>query len=415
MIALYPGAFKPPHRGHFNVVKSLLDGSYKGTVYNKEDYKDKASDLFKGNSNNKPKIDKVIIFIGGGERNGIDKQEATAIWNIYMKHLGNVEIVDGQKNPMFAAKDYARENPEEEFVAVTGLRGEEDFVDLKRVTTFNNVDNVQGLALQSAPNSGVRATDFRNSILSGNLDKIIDFFPEDLSREEILGILTDLKQKIVAEMLNNKLEELFENWFTEDEIVLEEGSRGTPVSPKASIKSVDRQKIVDLHDYLKLIVPPGVHVNYQEDRILVSYKEPHPYDNKAVGQKLYEKESKLELKDYITSITEYMLDEKMNILPLPEVKIKKDPVNAANFFGKTAYYDPNNNEIVLYTEGRHMKDICRSYTHEMIHHIQNLEDRINNIKTDNTNKDSSLLELEKEAYLKGNITFRNWEDKVKNK
>ena len=87
-----------------------------------------------------------------------------------------------------------------------------------------------------------------------------------------------------------------------------------------------------------------------------------------------------------------MLDEKMNILPLPEVKIKKDPVNAANFFGKTAYYDPNNNEIVLYTEGR-----------------------INNIKTDNTNKDSSLLELEKEAYLKGNITFRNWEDKIKNK
>ena len=86
---------------------------------------------------------------------------------------------------------------------------------------------------------------------------------------------------------------------TEDEIVLEEGSRGTPVSPKASIKSVDRQKIVDLHDYLKLIVPPDVHVNYQEDRILVSYKEPHPYDNKAVGQKLYEKEGKLELKDYI--------------------------------------------------------------------------------------------------------------------
>jgi nicotinamide mononucleotide adenylyltransferase len=189
MIALYPGAFKPPHRGHFNVVKSLLDGSYNGTLYNKDDYKEKASSLFNGGSNSKPKIDKVIIFIGGGERNGIDKIEATAIWNIYIKHLGNVEIVDGQKNPMFAAKDYAREYPEDQFVAVTGLRGEEDFVDLKRVTTFNNVENVEGLALQSAPGSGVRATDFRKSILSGNLDKIIDFFPKQLSREEIVNIL----------------------------------------------------------------------------------------------------------------------------------------------------------------------------------------------------------------------------------
>ena len=79
MIALYPGAFKPPHRGHFNVVKSLLDGSYNGVVYNKDDYQDKASSLFKGEINNKPKIDKVIIFVGGGERSGIDKQESEAV------------------------------------------------------------------------------------------------------------------------------------------------------------------------------------------------------------------------------------------------------------------------------------------------------------------------------------------------
>ena len=32
MIALYPGAFKPPHRGHFEVVKSLLQGNHGGKV-----------------------------------------------------------------------------------------------------------------------------------------------------------------------------------------------------------------------------------------------------------------------------------------------------------------------------------------------------------------------------------------------
>ena len=37
-VALYPGAFKPPHKGHFQVVKSLLDGSYNGKAYDIDDY-----------------------------------------------------------------------------------------------------------------------------------------------------------------------------------------------------------------------------------------------------------------------------------------------------------------------------------------------------------------------------------------
>lgn len=347
MIALYPGAFKPPHRGHFNVVKSLLDGSYNGTVYNKDDYKDKASSLFNGESKDKPKIEKVVIFVGGGERNGIDKEEATHIWEIYAKHLGNVEIVDGQKNPMFAAKDYARENTNDQFVAVTGIRGEEDFVDLRRVTTFNNVDNVQGLALASKPGSGVRATDFRKSILAGNLDQIIDFFPEELTREQILDILSDLKDKIVAEIIGSNIDGFVSEYFDKEKVAVKEEKKAP------------------------------------------------------------------ELKEYIASLLEYMLDQGMKITPLPEVKLRKDEAEAANFFGRTAYYDPNNKEIVLYTLGRHPKDIVRSFSHEMVHHMQNLNGTLGNVQTSNTNEDDHLQELEKEAYLTGNITFRNWEDSLK--
>jgi hypothetical protein len=109
-----------------------------------------------------------------------------------------------------------------------------------------------------------------------------------------------------------------------------------------------------------------------------------------------------------------MLDQKMNIVPLPEVKLRKDDVAANNFFGKTAYYDPNNKEIVLYVKGRHNKDIVRSFSHEMVHHMQNIEGRLKTYGTTNTNEDDSLLEIEKEAYLIGNITFRNWEDSLKN-
>ena len=50
----------------------------------------------------------------------------------------------------------------------------------------------------------------------------------------------------------------------------------------------------------------------------------------------------------------------------------------------------------------------------MIHRMQDNEGRLTNINTTNTNEDGELEELEKEAYLKGNITFRNWEDSLKN-
>ena len=55
----------------------------------------------------------------------------------------------------------------------------------------------------------------------------------------------------------------------------------------------------------------------------------------------------------------------------------------------------------------------RSFTHEMIHHIQNLEGRLGNVGTSNTNESDDLQELEQEAYLRGNMTFRMWEDKTK--
>ena len=109
-----------------------------------------------------------------------------------------------------------------------------------------------------------------------------------------------------------------------------------------------------------------------------------------------------------------MIDQGMNITPIPAVKTVEDEAEASSLFGKTAYYNPNNKEIVLYILGRNPKDVLRSFSHEMIHHIQNLEGRLGNIQTTNTNEDDHLMDIEKEAYLRGNITFRNWEDSIKN-
>ena len=111
-----------------------------------------------------------------------------------------------------------------------------------------------------------------------------------------------------------------------------------------------------------------------------------------------------------------MLNQGLNISPLPKlIIINNDTKNANNILGKTAYYNPNNCSITLYTLNRHPKDVLRSYSHEMIHRIQDNDGRLNNVNTTNTNEDSDLQELEKEAYLNGNIIFRNWEDSIKNK
>jgi hypothetical protein len=115
------------------------------------------------------------------------------------------------------------------------------------------------------------------------------------------------------------------------------------------------------------------------------------------------------------SLSKYMIDNGMNIKPLPKIKvISDDKDNASNLLGKTAYYNPTDKSITLYTMDRHPKDILRSFAHEMIHHEQNLDGRLNNINTTNTNEDGVLPEIEREAYEKGNMMLRNWEDSLKN-
>ena len=149
--------------------------------------------------------------------------------------------------------------------------------------------------------------------------------------------------------------------------------------------------------------------------------ENSPEDGKAAPygsgyKKLNENASysqNIDIFDKIDLLTKHMIRKGMNIEPLPTLElINGDSENAKEFLGKTAYYDPNEQHIVLYTEGRHPKDIVRSYSHEMIHHIQNLEDRLGDITTTNTQEDGDLDKLEQEANLRGTMTFRNWTDSL---
>jgi predicted nucleotidyltransferase len=125
-------------------------------------------------------------------------------------------------------------------------------------------------------------------------------------------------------------------------------------------------------------------------------------------------EQVMDFKTLLLSLTDHLRN-KLNVTPLPKVKfIDNDVENANNILGRTAYYDPNNKSITLYTFNRHPKDVLRSYSHEMIHHMQNLENRLKHVNTTNINEDDYLKELEREAYEKGNILFREWENALEN-
>jgi hypothetical protein len=120
------------------------------------------------------------------------------------------------------------------------------------------------------------------------------------------------------------------------------------------------------------------------------------------------------LQDAFVSLSKFMIDKGMSIQPLPKIQfIDNDEGNAQNILGNTAYYNPQSKAIVLYTLNRHPKDILRSFCHEMVHHEQNMKGILGDIRTQNTTEDSHLDRIEREAYEKGNIMFRNWEDNYK--
>jgi hypothetical protein len=100
----------------------------------------------------------------------------------------------------------------------------------------------------------------------------------------------------------------------------------------------------------------------------------------------------------------------------PTMIFDSEPSNELNVLGKTAYYDPNSIEIHVYTDGRHPKDMLRSIAHELIHHWQNEEGRLQVGGYSGPGyylKNKDLKDLEDEAMKLGNGYFREYEDNLK--
>ena len=124
----------------------------------------------------------------------------------------------------------------------------------------------------------------------------------------------------------------------------------------------------------------------------------------------------MELKEALYEIYE-AAKKKFDIQNKPKLILIQDNENAQNLLGKTAYYDPADMSVVLYITNRHPKDICRSFAHELIHHHQNERGDLDMGDASSptyAQDDPHMRKMEMEAYLKGNLLFRDWEDWFKN-
>ncbi len=421
VIAAYGGGFKPPTKGHLEVVKRALATH--------------------------PEIDEFIIYVGGKERDGIGQTESLLIWDIFKKYLPMKVKIEPSKLPIGDIIRLGKNNPEDKVLFVIGGReGRED--DIKDIN--NRTKNIEQaypnmeVTVQTTPDEGMSGTNARKATKISS-DKLSPYLPDELTdneKEEVFKILRPVIKEEISKSQLKAIEAYADKLFAKLGIDIEftkhfldrvnDERNKKPISvPElmGMFKRLHRKhgkplsKVDDDFDAVvkdfnnNINIPFAINVT-PNDIDLVAKTVMRKKDFKtstpviALNENAsYQKD--INLIEKLATLTQHMLDKGMNIEPLPNLEfINGDSENARDFFGKTAYYNPNTQTIVLYTEGRHPKDIARSYTHEMIHHIQNLEGRLGNITTTNTQEDDDLNDIEAEANLKGTMTFRNWTDSL---
>lgn len=392
-VSLFPGGFKPPHMGHFSNAKDLASAS-----------------------------EKLIIYIGPKLREGIEitAEQSRKIWNIYAKYLNiPVEIYISAITPVRDVYEWIDKNQEEVSEIHLGSIEGEDITKGRYGAIVKNPDKYSKVKIRPFKKIIGKTVDVEGGELKLSASSIRDsidylksgvWIPSELSekdKKEVIKIALGEFYDKTGEVLEQYINEVEQYFGEQIKSVIDEEMAGAAIAPRATLTSEKRVELSQLYNDIKEeIKNQGFEIEYVQDMILIKSSDSL---KEEVEQEIPS------FTEFMASLLAFMMKQGLKINPLPDVVVKNDETEATNFFGKTADYDPEGRKITLYTQGRHPKDIVRSFSHEMIHHIQCLEGKLSNISTSNINEDDYLASLEEEAYLKGNILFRKWEDDYKNK
>ena len=169
-VAIVPGAFKPPHRGHLDMVKHYSDNA-----------------------------DRVIVMVSPKARQtpsgkDITQENSIDIWNYYfdVMNLNNVEVIPSpHPSPVRSAYQYVEDDakPGELVILGTSTKGGDQSRFAKNVQQYakEGVTVLDPMKFAFDPvGEELSATDFRASIEKGDIDK---FIPRGVNPENVLDKL----------------------------------------------------------------------------------------------------------------------------------------------------------------------------------------------------------------------------------
>jgi hypothetical protein len=207
-VSLYPGAFKPPHRGHVATILRSIDD----------------------------KTDRVIIFISTKEREDVDVEEAIKVWDLYKSNLPELEKVEivPTPTPVTAVYDYAKDNPSHDIRAVFGKGEESRFKSLLNKEKYPHVE-----VFDAGVEGDFSATDLRQAIRDNDLEKVKTFLPDGINVEDFLFIFRNSDEGLYPRYDYRKVRQVrykASDVRTNDPDALEEADpkKGTGKKPKGS-------------------------------------------------------------------------------------------------------------------------------------------------------------------------------------
>jgi hypothetical protein len=164
-IALLPGGFKPPHAGHYNMAKWLVDNT---------------------------DAEKVVVKVGSKERDGISREMSLQLWTLYIQSdkdssSGKISARASQSpSPVRDVYDFIETEAPEGSKVYLGL-GEKDIEDkryanIEKFAKPRNIDFETKLVPPQA--GGVSGTEMRGFIKDGDKVSFYNSLPNHLSTEQ---------------------------------------------------------------------------------------------------------------------------------------------------------------------------------------------------------------------------------------
>jgi len=193
VLAAYGGGFKPPTAGHFAIVKKALD-----------DY---------------PEIDEFIIYVGAKEREGMDQEESTLVWDIYHNYLANKVKIEPVKQPIGDILRLAKNNPQDTIYFVIGYREgrDDDLLDVA-ARTGNLKEKYPNIEVKVIPtyDPNMSGTNARKALTTSQ-EEFIKYLPFELTIDEKIEVYNILKP---AEKLNEDIpSEVINSFNIQDTLV----------------------------------------------------------------------------------------------------------------------------------------------------------------------------------------------------